>query len=234
MATNLALTVNDILQIVSDLRGETTTNTDAIRIRAVSRANQDFARRMFWRFYLYKDQTTVGTAVNDYTVGSATYPMRMKGLTEVFVATTGSTNMTPESDKYEIVDFNVYKNLYNQNNSAQIVYKWFDIANDLWKMHINPAPPATKTITYSYYWEPPARTLTTEEVICPDNKILALLALADLYEGEDEGDLAKEKKNEAEQLIAQYMGTENSPAKNQIYTMDAVENKTSTHGIGNY
>lgn len=234
MATNLALTVNDALQIISDLRGETSINSDAIRIRAVSRANQDFARRKFWRFYRLDDQTMVGDGTKNYTVGSSTYPMRHKGLSEVFVATTTTTDKTTETDRYSIVDYNKYKNSFNQNNSAQLVYEWFDAANDLWKMHINPAPAATDTITYSFYWEPPAKTATTDEIICPNVKIIALLALAEIYEGEDETDLAREKKNEAEQMIAEAIGVENAPAVNQIYTMEATENAVSSKGIGNY
>ena len=228
------MTVSDVLQIISDLRGESSTNTDANRIRAVSRANQDFARRMLWRFYRLDDQTQVGDATKNYTIGSATYPMRMKGLTEVFVAKTSSTDKTTETDRYTICDYNRYKNLFNQNNDSQIVYEWFDAANDLWKMHINPAPAATDTITYSFYWEPPTKTATTDEIICPNLKILALLGLAEIYESEDERDLAKETKNEAEQLILECIAKENSPAVNQLYEMIATENSTSAHGIGNY
>ena len=234
MASNLQLAVSEILEIISDLRGESSVNSDASRIRAVSRANQDFARRRFWRFYLLVDQTMVGDATKNYTIGSTTYPMRMKGLTEVFVAKTSDTDKTTEADRYSVVDFNTYKNLFNQNNSAQIAYEWFDAANDLWKMHINPAPAATDTITYSFYWEPPEKTATTDEAICPDIEILARLALGQIYEGEDEQDLADKTKNIAEQMIADYIGKDNAPAVNQIYTMDAIENSTSTHGIGNY
>jgi hypothetical protein len=234
MATNLSLPVSDVLEIMSDLRGESSTNTDAIRIRAVSRANQDFARRCFWRFYRLDDQTQVGTAVNNYTIGSSTYPMRMKGLTEVFVDKTANTDKTEEEDRYTIVDFNTYKNLYNRDNTYRMVYEWFDSANDLWKMHINPAPAATETITYTYYWEPPEKTATTDEVICPDIGIIARLALGEIYEGEDEQDLADKVKNIAEQLINEYLGKENSPAVNQTYSMGAIENLTTTNGIGTY
>lgn len=234
MATNLALTVNDALQIMSDLRGESSINTDAIRIRAVSRANQDFARRMFWRFYRLDDQTQVGDATNDYTIGDATNPMRQKGLTELFVETTGEDNMTPEAGRYQIIDFNMYKDLYNRNNNEEMVYEWFDAANDLWKAHINPAPAATETITYSYYWEPPAKTATSDEIICPDIKIIAYIALAHIYEGEDEIDMALDKKNEAEQLIIEYIAKENSPAVNQRYSVGAVENEGKERGIGSY
>ena len=234
MSTNLQIAVSEVLEIMSDLRGESSTNTDAIRIRAVSRANQDFARRRFWRFYRLDDQTQVGDGTKNYTIGSATYPMRMKGLTEVFVDTTTDTDKTTEVDRYSIVDFNSYKNLFNQDNTAQIVYEWFDTANDLWKMHINPAPAATDTITYSYYWEPPEKTATTDEIICPDIQIVARLALGEIYEGEDEQDLADKQKNVAEQLINEYISKDNAPAVNQTYSMGAIENVTSTNGFGTY
>lgn len=234
MATNTQLTVNDVLQIISDLRGESSVNTDAIRIRAVSRANQDFARRRFWQFYRLDDQTQVGSAVNNYTIGSSTYPMRMKGLTEVFVATTTDTDKTQESQRISIVDFNTYKNIYNQSNAAKICYEWFDTANDLWKAHINPAPTALETITYTYYWEPPVKTATSDEILCPDVNILARLALGDIYEGEDEQDLADKQKNIAEQLINEYVGKDNAPAVNQIYTMGSIENSLRPRGIGSY
>lgn len=234
MATNLALPLSEVLEIMSDLRGESSTNTDAIRIRAVSRANQDFARRRFWRFYRLEDQSMVGDATKNYTIGSSTYPMRMKGLTEVFVAKTTDTDKTTESMRYSIVDFNTYKNQFNQDNTTQMVYEWFDAANDLWKMHINPAPAVTNTITYSYYWEPPEKTATTDEIICPDIQIIARLALGEVYEGEDEQELADKMKNIAEQMILEFIGKDNAPAINQTYSMGAIENVTSTNGIGNY
>ena len=232
--TNIRTLVSDVLEIISDLRGESSTNTDANRIRAVSRANQDFARRKFWKFYLKPDQTTVGSAVNDYTIGSSTYPMRFKGLTEVFVAKTSDTVKTLESMRHTIIDFNTYKNLYNQSNSVKIVYEWFDSANDLWKMHINPAPAATDTITYSFYWEPPEITLASEYVICPNTRIIAYLALAEIYDGEDEGDLADKRRIEAEQLIAEVIGQDNAPAVNQLITMYPIESATTSTGIGTY
>lgn len=234
MATQLQATVEDVLEIVSDLRGESSTNTDAVRIRSVSRANLDFARRMLWRFYRLDNQTSVGDATNDYTIGDATNPMRMKGLTEVFVSATADTYKTLESERYTIVDYNQFKNLYNQNNTARLVYEWFDAANDAWKMHINPAPAATDTITYSFYWEPPEKTATTDSVLCPNIKIVALLALAEILESEDEKDAALDAKNEAEMLINEVVGKENSPAVNQLYQMDSTENRTEAQGIGNY
>ena len=232
--SNIRALVSDVLEIISDLRGESSTNTDANRIRAVSRANQDFAKRKFWKFYLKPDQTQVGDATNDYTIGSATYPMRFKGLTEVFVAKTSDTVKTLESMRHTIIDFNTYKNLYNQSNSVQIVYEWFDSANDLWKMHINPAPAATDTITYSFYWEPPEITLASEYVICPNTRIIAYLALAEIYDGEDEGDLADKRRIEAEQLIAEVIGQDNAPAVNQLITMYPIESATTSTGIGTY
>lgn len=235
--TNLQPTVNNVLQIISDLRGESSTNTDATRIRAVSRANQDFARRMFWRFYRLDNQTIVGSGANDYTIGgssAATYPMRMKGLTEVFVAKTADAYKTYNSERHSIVDYNTYKNIFNQNNSAPLVYEWFDAANDIWKMHISPVPTTAETVTYSYYWEPPVKTLTTDRVICPDTNILALLALGEIYKSEDERDLALEVKNEAEQLISECVSKENAPAVNQTYAMGSIENATQPHGIGSY
>jgi hypothetical protein len=229
--TNLQPTVNDVLQIISDLRGESSINSDAIRIRAVSRANQDFARRRFWKFYRLEDQAKVGDGTKNYEIGSTTYPMRMKGLTEIFVAKTSDTDKTQESMQYSIVDFNTYKTLFNNNNSEKICYEWFDSANDLWKIHINPAPAATDTITYTYYWEPSAKSSTTDEVICPDINILARMALAQIYEGEDEQDMARNMKQEVEQMIAEYIGKDNAPAVNQLISMPSA---VTTKGFGNY
>lgn len=227
MATLTSETVENICQMISDLRGESSTNTDASRIRAISRSERDFAKRMFWRTHHLKDQTTTGSGVNSYTVGSSTFPMRMKGLSEVFV------DGTSEEDRRQIVDFNAFKSLYNTNNSVKVAYEWYDAINDLWKMYINPAPAASVTITYSYFWEPPKRTLTTEVVVCPNMRIIALLALGDIYEGEDEGDLAVEKRQEAEQLIGEIKGMEEAPAVNQTYSFGLNQN-VQNRGIGSY
>lgn len=142
--------------------------------------------------------------------------------------------MTLESQKYFIVDFNVYKTLYNASNGSRMVYEWFDAANDAWKMYVNPAPTSSETITYTYYWEPPELTLTSEYVICPNIRIISLLGLAEIYDSEDEGDLAKEKRNEAEQLIVEIVGLDNSPAINQIYGVNPVESGMSDRGVGTY
>jgi hypothetical protein len=227
MSTNINVTVNTILQLISDLRGESSTNTDALRIRAVSRANQDFALRKNWRFYLMPNQSTTGTASNDYTIGSATYPMRYKGLSEVFVS---DSTTQEEDERHDIVDFHTYKERYNTNQSDQMVYEWYDKANDVWKMHINPAPEATDTVYYSYYWEPPVLTATTDYVVCPKPRIIALMASAEIHDSEEERDTAKEEKNEAEQLILEVTGLENMPHQNQLYVMGSLEGS----GIGNY
>lgn len=231
MTTNINVLVSSVLQIISDLRGESSTNTDAIRIRAVSRANKDFALRKFWKFYLMPNQSVAGSGVNDYTIGSATYPMRYHGLSEVFVS---DSSTTEEDERRAIIEYNTYKNEYNRNNTAKICYEWYDKANDVWKVHINPAPAATDTIYYSYYWEPATLTATTDYCICPNPKIIALMALAEILEGEDEGDAAKEKKNDAEMLISELFGQDNSPAQNQLYAMGNIESVIKTQGLGNY
>lgn len=229
MATQTKHTVEDILQIMSDMRGESSTNTDAVRRRAVSRAEADFARRMFWRTHLLANQTTTGDgSAQDFTIGSATYPMRPKGLTEVFV---GGTD---EAHRHEIVDYQAYKVHYNRNSAERMVYEWYDVANDVWKMHINPTPDNGEEITYSYFWQPPERSTTADEVVCTNPKIIALIALGDIYQGEDEDQKALLARQEAEQLISELMGMENSPAVNQIYAVGAIENSQSSRGLGTY
>lgn len=220
--------VSDILQMISDYRGESTVNSDAIRVRAVSRQEQAIAGRRFWNLYLLPNQTTTGSGVNDYTVGSTTYPMRQKGLSEVFVGG------TLESNRYQIVDYHKYKNLYNRNNADKIVYTWYDVANDLWKMHINPAPTASDTITYSFYWIPPARTASTDAVTFIDDEALARLALSEIYEGEEEDDKAIAQKSLAEQIISEAIGVENAPSVNQQYSFGAAENSITNMGLGTY
>jgi hypothetical protein len=224
MATRTKYLVSDILQIISDLRGESTVNTGASRIRAVSRADQDFANRGFWGFYLLSDQFQAGDGTSNYTIGSATYPMRLKGLCDVRV---GGTD---ESYRYTIVDINTYRINVTNNSSKQVCYEWFDAANDVWKVHVNATPAATDTIYYSHYWTPPVHTATTDSVVCPNPRIIALLALSEIYAGEDESNKAIESKNEAEQLINEVTGIDNAPAVNQITTFSSV----NTKGIGSY
>lgn len=226
MASQTGTTVLDILEIISDLRGESSTNTDANRIRAASRAERDFARRRFWRTHLLRDQTATGTGVaTSFTIGSATHPMRMKGLAEVFVGS------TLESARHEVVDFGTFKERYNANNADKIAYEWYDAANDVWKVRINPTPDNGATITYSYFWEPPERTLVTDVIVCPNPEIIARLALSQVYEGEDEPDKRDESLQLAEQMIDEVVGWENSPAVGQTYTFG---NLAGTKGIGTY
>jgi len=229
MATLTADTVSNILQIVSDWRGEPSTNTDAPRIRAVSRAERDVAGRRFFEFHLLKDQTITSGGTDTETIGTTTFPMRMKGLQEVFVGDT-----TDENNRYEILDFDEFKRRVNLNSNAKVVYPYYDQTNDLWKLKINPTPASGVTITYSYYYMPPKRTLTTENVISPDTNLIAHLALAEIYHNEDELQKEQLERAEAENLFEELMGIQNAPAEGQTYRMGAVENIRGSKGIGNY
>lgn len=230
MATPIKILISSILQIVSDLRGESSTNTDAARVRAVSRAEKYYAGYgdRYWKIHLLKDQEIAGADTGDYTIGSATYPMREKGLVEVFVGGTA------ESQRYTVVDFGAYKNLVNRNSSERLAYEYYDAANDAWKVHINPEVATGTTIYYSYYWHPPDRTASTEYVYCTNPLIIVKRTMGDIYEGEEEPQQANLVRNEAEQLITQAMGVEDMPAKGQIYAMGAIENQTRSRGLGSY
>lgn len=226
MATLSKYLVSDILQIISDLRGESAVNTDTDRIRAVSRAEQDLARRMFFRIHLIKDQS-IGTgdgSTSTFTIGTSTYPMRSKGLMEIFVG--GTT----EDKRREVVDFAQYKEIYNSNGNANIAYEYYDQANDLWKVKINPVPANGDAITGSWYYIPPTRTATSDGVVSNDPYIIAYLALADIYHGEDELQAEQLARQEAENRIGEMMGSENVPAVNQTYQMQPATRK----GIGTY
>lgn len=228
MATAIQGTVNDILQIVSDERGESSVNTDASRIRAVSRAEQECAKRMNWRIFRLMDQTAAGDgSSSSFTIGSAAYPMRPKGLFEVFVG--GTT----EAQRHSIVDAAEFKVLYNRNNSALLAYEWYDVANDAWKMKVSPTPANGDVITYSYFWVPPTRTAANNAVLSQNFDILARLALAYTYEGEDE-DKYKDQLMLAENLINDEMGKEIAPAPGQLYSMGNPTNFTRPRGIGSY
>lgn len=231
MATATADTISNVLQIVSDWRGESSVNTDASRVRAVSRAEIAFARRKLWDYFHLKNQTATGDGTNDLTIGDSTNYYTEKGLSELFVSTDGSTS---EDKRYSIYDFHRYKNIYNNNNTTKMAYEWYDSANDLWKIHINPAPTASDTITYSYYWQPPKKTSSSDTVYCPDMEILAHLALASIYKGEDEVEAALQEMNEAEQIITEIFGKSNSPHVNQTYAMTSITNAISPRGIGTY
>lgn len=203
MATLFEFTVNDILILVSDLKGETSVNSSALRIRAVDRAAKDFALRREWQLFRLPDQTMVGNGTATYTLGSATYPARPSGLLEVFVTTTGSTNMTPESNEKEVISFEEFKSRYNENQSADVVYQYFDVTSNEWKMKINPIPASTETITYTYYWMPPTVTTTAGKVYCYDPMIIARLANAYIYENEDE-DKYQDQLQISESLIQKW------------------------------
>lgn len=228
MATNTKILISDILQIISDLRGESSVNTDAARIRAVSRAEKYFARRRYWETHLLTEQTITGSGATSYTIGSATYPMRLKGLIEVFVG--GLT----EPYRYKILDQSNYQNAINRNSAEPIAYEFYDTTNDLWKVAINPTVATGTTAYYSYYYEPPAKTASSEYVYCSNPMIIVKLAMGDIFEGEEEMQAANLARNEAEQLIEALSGLETSPAKNQTYSMTAGENATRSNGLGTY
>jgi len=229
MATNYKKTVQDVLQVIADKRGESSVNSDASRIRAVSKAEQDFALRKFWNLFLLIDQTTTGDgSSSSFSVGSTSYPMREKGLSEIFVG--GTT----EDKRTRIIGYTAFKNEYNRNTWSRIATQWYDAANDAWKIKINPVPADSEVITYSYFWVPPTRTATTDPIITPDINIVAYLALAEMYESEEEDEKVLDVLGKAEALIGTQEGIEEAPAVGQIITMGTQENSIRSRGIGSY
>lgn len=228
MASLYSDTITNVLQMVSDYRGESATDTSSSRVRAVSRQERALAKRRLWRLFNIKNQTTTGTGNADYTIGTSTYNYRNKGLSELFVG--GTT----EDKRYTIVDFQKYKNLVNQNTAARLVYEWYDVANDLWKIHINPAPETGVTITYSHFWLPAKKTSASDTVYCLDMEALARYALAEIYEAEDEDDKANGQRQIAEQILNEEAGWEDTPNVGQIIQIDAIENQIKPMGIGSY
>lgn len=229
MATIYKSTVSDVLQIVSDKRGESSLNTDASRIRSLSRSEQDLALRRFWRLFLLTDQTLTGDGSStSYTIGSASYPMRRKGLSELFVG--GTT----EAYRYQIVDHTEYKNIVSRNSSSKVCYEWYDVANDVWKVKINPVVDNGTTIYYSYFWVPPDRTSASDEVVCVEMNALAYLTLAGIYEGEEEDQKVLSSLQKAEQIIGDNEGVEEAPAVGQIYRVGAIQNSITNRPIGSY
>lgn len=221
-----SITVQNVLQIISDLRGESTVNTNASRIRAVSRAEQDFAKRKFFRMHHVKNQS-IGTGdgdTQDFEIGDDTYPMRMKGLTEVFV---GGYN---ESNRFEAVDFGEFKRRYNANNGRRLVYEFFDPTDEIWKVHISPTPSDDEEITASWYYIPAEKTAVTDTIICNDPYIIAYSALADIYHGEDELQKEQLARQEAENRIGEAVGMEEAPAPGQLYVVPNIEPRA----IGDY
>lgn len=226
----LSPTVTTILQVISDLRGESAINSDTVRIRMISRSALDFSLRKRWKIFLRPNITASGDgSTNAFTIGNASFPCRPNGLDEVFVG--GTT----EDKRYQTIDYNQYKKLYNNNNAAQIVYQYYDQTNDLMKMYINPVPAlGTNNITYSYFFQHPAVTAVTDVVYCNDPIVIAKMALADLYHSEDELQKELQQRQDVEQLINQYFGDDNSPANNQLYAMGAIESSITNKGIGGY
>lgn len=217
-------TISNILQDLSDMRGESTTNTDANRIRAVSRAERDIANRKLFGVHRLKQQTTTGDGTNTYTIGSATYPMREKGLFELYVGG------LLDSQKYDVIDYINYLSRYNSNNADRVAYEYWDDANSVWKVYINPAPESGVTIYYSYFYTPPRKTSTSDVVVCPNMDALRRLSLSYIYENEDEPELADKYLSQAEQIIREIMGLDDVPEVNNIKTVGAIEGK----GIGTY
>jgi hypothetical protein len=92
---------------------------------------------------------------------------------------------TARENRREVVDFAQFKELYDENNDANIAYEYFDQANDVWKVRVNPTPDTGDEVTASWYYIPPTRTTTSDSVITSDPYIIAYLALADIYHGEE-------------------------------------------------
>lgn len=223
MATLISYTIEEVLSKISDLRGETTTNTDANRVRAVSDAERAIALRKKFDEHLLTGQTATGTGVNAYTIGTSTYPMRKKGLDVVYVGDTLATS------QYAIVERRNFTDTYNQNPGAQLAYEWYDVANNVWKMYISPAVETGVTIYYNYYFLPPVKTMTTDTVLTPNKEIIARLALAYIMEGEEEYDLADTYKNEVEQMLTELLALDNDTPNGVIRVMGSPYG-----GIGTY
>lgn len=226
MSSLFEFSVNDILTLVSDLKGETSVDTSTLRIRAIDRANKDFSLRRTWQLFRLPDQTTIGTGSSVYTLGSSTYPARPNGLLEVFVETTGSSNMTPESARKTVVPFEKFKSYYNSDSTADIVCQYFDVANNEWKMKINPSPESTETITFTHYWTPATVSQTTDKVYCYDPMIIARLANAYLYENEDE-DKYQDQLQLAENLIQKWEQIDDETPVGELLSVES-----SIRGIG--
>lgn len=222
-------TVQQILEAVSDIKGESSTNVDAIRIRFVARAVNNFANRRFWLIHLKRNSTVTADGVNqDYTIGDSTYTMRKNGLAEVYVG--GLT----EDKRYELVDFMKYQNLINQNPTGQYVYEWYDQANDLWKLHLSKLPDNGTTIYYSHFYIPIDVTSTSSTVICYDMDYIISSVLGFVYQSEEDPETAAMYKNEAEQTMKAMEGLEEAPAHNQLKTMSPYQSGTRDRGYGTY
>lgn len=221
MSTLYKYTVNDILQIISDLRGESSINSDAVRVRAIDRALGDFSMRRYWEIYRKNDRTVVSTGAGDYEIDT-TFPCRVNGITEVFQGGTG------EGNRYAIVKQKDFKKIFNSDTTLKLCYQWFDATNDKWMLHLSPDTTG-QTITYSYYWQHPTVTTTSSPVYIPDPDIAARRALAYLYEGEDE-EKYQEQYQLSEQMANSWDENEDQPAIGQLFSFSSNVNK----GIGSY
>jgi len=217
-------TIANILRTVSDLRGESAVNEDAVRIRACSNTEQDFARRRMWTVHLLRNQTIAGDGTNDYEIGSANYPMRLKGLSEVFVG--GQT----EDKRVIVVNYFDYQEVINADSTARVAYEYYDAANDKWMVHINPAPATGETIYYSYFYMPVKKTLTTEYIVCPNLMYIVKTVMAYLADGDDETERAMELRQEAELAFQEMNILEDMTAIN----METSFKKQTSRGIGTY
>lgn len=227
--SSVTYTVEEVLQEVSDLKGETETNTDANRIRFVSKAENNFATRKFWLIHLRRNVETTGDGSSvDFEIGSTTYPMRKNGLAELFVG--GLT----EDKRYQVVDFLKYQNLVNRDQSAKLAYEWYDQANDKWKVHLSQVVDNGTTIYYSYFYLPPKRTATSDTVICYDMDYIVNMTAAYVYQSEEDPEMASSYKNTAEQTMSDMEGLEVSPAHNQLKTMGAYQSQINDRGVGSY
>ena len=221
-------TVQNILQRISDFRGESDVNSDSSRLMSIDSINRDIASRYKWLVHLRRLVEINADGSADYEIGSATYPMQEKGLSEIYV------DGTTEDKRYSVVDYFTFYNQYNRNNSARLAYEWYDQANDKWKVHINPAPETGSTVYYSYFYAPAKVTTTTDSVVTPDVNAVIKMALGEIYESEEEYDQGTRFKTDAEQIINDCMGNEETPARNQMYQQGAIESQISSRPIGSY
>lgn len=224
MATLINIVISDVLELVSDLRGESTTNTDAVRIRAVSRANQTIAKKRPWKFYRKELTVTANGTDQDFTIGSTAYEMGPGRLSEVYVG--GQT----ESYKYQIISPEDYKYIMTQDDTSQVCYEWYDVANDAWKVHLSQIPVNATVIYYTFYFLPPKKTTTAQYVMSPDIDIIARYALAYIFQGEDE-DKYQTELQMAEAMLAKYEQDDDSPNIGQTITFGV---PSSTDGLGTY
>lgn len=216
--------VSDVLQLVSDLRGEASVNSDASRIRAVSRANQTIAKKRLWKFYRKDLTVTANGTDQDFEIGNTTYEMGPGRLSEVYVGGIANEN------RYELVDPSDYRYRMSINSADKIAFEWYDIANNKWKVRLSQIPDNGTVIYYTFYYLPPALTLTTNSVISPDIDIPARYALAYILQGEDE-DTYQTELQVAEAMLQKYEQDDDAIPKGQLKTFGVSD---SISGYGTY